>query len=67
MKEKAILWLKGLIAAAIGGAASAVVVCIVDPVMFNDWAKLGKIAVAMGLLNAAMYLKRSPLWNGGDQ
>jgi len=55
-------WLKGLAAAAIGGAANAVVVYVVDPKTFSDWDKLGSIVLATGVLHAAMYLKKSPLW-----
>ena len=58
------LWLKGLIAAAIGGAANAVVAMIVDPAAFNfaeGGTKLLTFAGVSALISAALYLKQSPL------
>lgn len=58
------LWLKGLIAAVIGGAANAVTVMIVDPAAFNfsdGGHKLLTFAGVSALISAALYLKQSPL------
>ena len=57
-------WLKGLAAAAIGGAANSVTVLIVDPASFEPAThakKLVTVAVISGLVSAALYLKQSPL------
>ena len=62
-------WLKGLIAAIIGGAANAVTVIAIDPLQFNlgeGLSKLGTVALVSAIVNAAMYLKQSPL-PGYDQ
>ena len=62
--EKWILWLKGLISAAIGGASTAVTVMIVDPQTFNideGAGKLGAVIVVSAIVAAANYLKKSPL------
>lgn len=56
-------WLHGLGAAVIGGAASTITVMIIDPTTFNVH-QLGKVAAVAGvsaILNAAAYLKQSPL------
>lgn len=58
------MWLKGLIAAIIGGGANAVTVMIVDPAAFNfgdGGAKLLSFAGVSALISAALYLKQSPL------
>jgi hypothetical protein len=57
-------WVKGLLAAVIGGMASAVSLVIVDPNDFNldtGLVKLGKVCVVAAIINASMYLKASPL------
>ncbi len=57
-------WLKGLTAAAIGGAANSVTVVIVDPISFDPaihGRKLLMVALISGLISAALYLKQSPL------
>lgn len=65
MSRRAILaWVYGLGSAAIGGAATAVLAMVVEPGTFNfegGLASLAKLAVGGGLINAAMYLKQSPL------
>jgi hypothetical protein len=56
-------WLRGLLAAIIGGASSAVTLIVVDPLDFNFEAglvRLGKVAVVMALVGAALYLKTHP-------
>ena len=69
------LWFKGLLAAAISGAAGGVLTGFaavgIDPQHFNLQAGLGstfRIGVAAALINAvigvAAYLQKSPLPNG---
>lgn len=58
------VWLRGLIAAVIGGAANAVMTVIVAPETFNfqeGIGKLGAVTGASALVSAAMYLKQSPV------
>jgi len=60
-------WIKGLLAAAIGGAANTIAVVIVDPVNFNLVTGAGKVATvaAVGaIMSAAAYLKKSPIPEG---
>ena len=62
-------WIKGLISAAIGGAANAITVMIVDPTTFNfdeGFGKIGMVALVSAIVAAAMYLKQSPLPNGSN-
>lgn len=57
-------WLRGLIAAFIGGAANAITNVIVAPETFNfqnGKAKLATAALVSGLFMAAAYLKQSPI------
>jgi hypothetical protein len=57
-------WLKGIIGAAIGGAANGVTVLIVAPDAFNFGEGLGKLEAVMAagaLVSVSMYLKQSPL------
>lgn len=58
-------WLKGLIAAFIGGGATIVSSMVIAPDTFNihDLKKLGQLAIASGIINACMYLKQSPIPN----
>jgi len=63
------VWLKGLISAIIGGAATAVSTMVVSPQEFNlteGIGKLGSVAAVSAIVAAAMYLKNSPLPNGGQ-
>lgn len=58
------VWIEGLVAAFIGGAANAVTVIVVDPLNFNLGEGLPKLlqVVAVGaLVAAAAYLKQSPI------
>lgn len=58
------VWIEGLVAALIGGAANAVTVIVVDPLNFNLGEGLGKLlqVVAVGgLVAAAAFLKQSPI------
>lgn len=64
------VWLKGLIAAVIGGAANALTMVIVDPLNFNLNEGVGNlltVAATSAIVAAAMYLKRSPLPNTEGQ
>ena len=57
-------WLKGLVSAAIGGAANSITVMIVDPVAFNltdGFGKVASVAAVSAIVAMAMYLKKSPL------
>lgn len=58
-------WARGLLVAAVTGAANAVLLVIVAPdkFSFGDLQELGTVAFAMTLVNVAMYLKQSPLPN----
>lgn len=59
-----ITWIKGLISAAIGGAANGVTVMIVDPANFNleeGAANLASVAITGAIVSCAMYLKQSPI------
>lgn len=63
-------WARGLTAALVNGAASGVVLVVVDPLSFNLQAGLGKLATAsalLGLLGMANYLKQSPIWADEDE
>lgn len=65
-----ILWLKGIAAAAIGGAANSITVLIVDPANFNFNEGLGKLATVAGvgaLLAVAAYLAKSPIWTSAPE
>lgn len=60
-------WVKGLAAAAIGGAANGVIVMGIEPATFNigeGIGNLGTFVLLSGLVAAAMYLKQSPLPGG---
>jgi hypothetical protein len=57
-------WVRGLAAAIIGGGANAVTLMVVDPQQFNFDAgmpSLWKVTLVSALLNAAFYLKQSPI------
>jgi hypothetical protein len=66
------VWLKGLIAAVIGGIANSITLMITDPLNYNlqdpvQRTKLLWFAVVSAIISAALYLKQSPLPNGGEQ
>lgn len=57
------LWLRGLLAAFLGAAATAISAWAIDPKDFNletGLIRLGKIALVSGLMGAALYLKKHP-------
>ena len=64
------MWLKGLLAAIIGGAANSVTAAFIDPEHFNfshdGLIALAKLAGAGALLALFMYLKQSPVPSGWD-
>ena len=63
-------WLKGILAAGIGGAANSITALIVDPTQFNFSNGLGKLASFAGvgaLLAVAGYLAKSPIWGNGQK
>lgn len=58
------MWIHGLVAAAIGGAANTVTNMVVAPESFNLKDGLKNVLIAAGvsaLLSSALYLKQSPL------
>ncbi len=62
------IWLKGLLSAIIGAAANSIVLMIADPLTFNlttGLGKVGTVALVSAIVAAALYLKQSPLPNGG--
>lgn len=57
-------WLKGLLAACIGGAANAGTIVLVDPEHFNlqeGIRSLLKVAIVGAVVSVLGYLKKSPL------
>ncbi|MCI0662603.1 MAG: hypothetical protein L0220_16165 [Acidobacteria bacterium] len=63
-------WLKGILAAAIGGASNSIIVIGVDPQHFNFADGIGNLAglASVGaLLAVAGYLAKSPVWGNGQQ
>ena len=64
MKTNTEKWLYGLFSAAIGAAANAIPLMIVDPATFNINEGLHRVFTVAGisaLVAVAMYLKQSPL------
>ncbi len=59
------VWLKGMAAAVIGGCASALTAAVAAPQMFTasraNVEALLRLSAVAAVLNAAAYLKRSPL------
>ena len=58
------VWLEGLVAALIGGAANAVTVIVVDPLNFNlgeGLPKLLQVVTVGAVVAAAAFLKQSPI------
>lgn len=65
--ETVLVWVKGLAAAAISGAASAVTAVVVDPMTFNleeGLHKLMTFAAVQALVGVSLYLKTSPIPGG---
>lgn len=58
------VWIKGLVAAIVGGVANSTTMMIVDPATFNIYeggSKLVTLAVTSAVFSAAFYLAKSPL------
>lgn len=59
------VWIHGLAAAAVSGAASAVSGCVALPTVFtfdkNGVANMIKLAVPPAIIAVALYLKKSPV------
>ena len=65
------VWAKGVAAAVIGGSASAIAAAVTDPAIANgtrsSWAALLRMSAVAAVLNAAAYLKKSPLPGDGEK
>jgi uncharacterized integral membrane protein len=64
MNDKIIIWVKGLVSAAISAAAGSAALVIVDPATFNlqeGLSQLVTVAVSMSIVAVANYLTKSPL------
>jgi len=62
--KSGLLWLHGLAAVFIGGAAHSVAGMVIKPGAFNlgaEWRSTLALAVASGVISAAAYLMRSPV------
>ena len=58
------VWLKGLLAAIVGGIANTITLMTADPLTFNltdGSRKLLTVALTSAIVSAAMYLKQSPI------
>lgn len=58
------VWLHGILAAGVGGAATAISTMVVDPESFNfgpGMKKVGMVAFVAALVNVAAFLKQSPI------
>lgn len=58
------LWLKGLVSAAIGGAANSVGMVVADPNLMDvdgGMGKIGTVSLFGAVISVVMYLKQSPL------
>lgn len=54
-------WLYGLLSAVIGGSTTAIAAKMVLPNAIVDFNDMWKLALTSGLINAAFFLKQSPL------
>ena len=64
MNDKILIWVKGLLSAAISAAAGSGALVIVDPMTFNlneGLPKLGTVAATMAIVAVANFLVKSPL------
>jgi hypothetical protein len=63
------VWLQGLVAAAIGGGATAVSTMVIDPESFNfgpGMKRVGLVAFLSALISVSAYLKQSPIPGSGS-
>jgi hypothetical protein len=59
-----VVWVKGLIAAVIGGVANSITLMIADPLNFNLGEGINKlltVAATSAIIAAAAYLAKSPI------
>jgi hypothetical protein len=64
MRQSFLLWLHGLAAAFIGGAANSIAAMGLKPDAFNlgaQWRSTASFAVFSGVISAVFYLKASPV------
>jgi hypothetical protein len=65
------VWAKGIAAAVIGGSASAVAAAVTAPGIMNgtrgSWMVLLRMSAVAAVVNAAAYLKKSPLPAGDEK
>jgi type IV secretory pathway TrbL component len=61
------VWVKGIAAAVIGGAASAFAAALGTPAVLSDTRSLLRTSVVGAALSAAAYLKKSPLPAAGTE
>lgn len=65
------VWAKGIAAAVIGGGASAIAAAVTAPGIASgtrgSWMVLLRMSAVAAVLNAAAYLKKSPLPDEGKQ
>ena len=64
MTTKSRVWFRGLTSAVVGGSANAITLMILKPLEFNltdGWKSLLTAAAVSGLVNAAFFLKQSPI------
>lgn len=58
-------WVKGIIGAAIGGAANSIAMMGIKPEVFNfsdGIGNLGAAALSGAIIAAALHLAKSPIW-----
>lgn len=58
------LWVKGMVAAVVGGAANAVgsAVLLPDKIKIDDLHSMGMLALGGAIIGLVGYLKKSPVW-----
>jgi hypothetical protein len=65
------VWVKGIAAALIGGGASAIAAAVTEPGVMNgtrgSWMVLLRMSAVAAVINAAAYLKKSPLPAGKEK
>jgi type IV secretory pathway TrbL component len=61
------VWVKGIAAAVIGGAASALAAALGAPGLLSGTRSLLRMSVVGAALSAAAYLKKSPLPTAGTE
>jgi hypothetical protein len=60
-----IKWMKGILSAAIGGAANSITLMLIDPLNYNltnGIEKLSTVAIVGAIVAVAMHLSKSPIW-----